>query len=97
MNLRRLSVLAVAGLLTLAACGDPDNPPAAQAPAQQRTLEDVTSKLPAEWPATQAMREADGLRSVREPVVPNAGARDVRGSLPQPSAPRPQALLTARR
>ena len=53
MNARHLSALvAVAGLLTLAACGDPDNPPVAEAPAQQRSLEDVTSNRPAKvYPA----------------------------------------------
>ena len=83
MNVRRFSALAaVAGLLSLAACGDPDNPPVAKAPAQQRTVEDITSNMPAEWPATQA------CATPRPRPSPRTGARGTPRRPPSRRFPR---------
>ena len=91
MNVRRLSALAaVAGLLTLAACGDPDNPPAAKAPAQQRTLEDVTSNMPAEWPATEAMREAAAFAPYGSPWYPTPAPEPAFAPYGSPWYPTPR-------
>ena len=70
MNARIFALAAVAGVLTVAACGDSDNPPVVEAPAQQRSVDDVTSKLPAEWPATQAMRNAEAYPAHGSPWYP---------------------------
>jgi hypothetical protein len=97
-----LTVLAaMAGLLTLAACGEkadtietPSAQPAAAAAPAERTLQDVTSKLPAGWPATEAMQEeAAAFPRHGSPWYPTPAAdaevdaclnRGYQGGIPQP-------------
>jgi hypothetical protein len=67
---------AVAGALSLAACGeasDTPTPAGAQPPAaapERRALDDPTSNLPAEWPAAEAMREAEAFPAHGSPWYP---------------------------
>jgi hypothetical protein len=90
VNVRRFTALvAAAGVLTLAACGDPDNPPAAQAPVQQRTVNDVTSRMPAGWPATEAMRETAAFPAHGSPWYPTPAPEQVFPAHGSPWYPTP--------